>query len=84
LGDHPLSGWLPRWRLSARWLAARVGGGELVVDDSVGVTALRSPCPIVAIPEMTGDVTTVHRRAGSDAAAHGRYRLDHQPAQHVR
>ncbi len=31
--------------------------GELVVDDSVGVTALRSPCPIVAIPEMTGDIT---------------------------
>ncbi len=31
--------------------------GELVVDDGVGVTALRSPCPIVEVPEMTGDVT---------------------------
>jgi hypothetical protein len=31
--------------------------GELVVDDTVGVTALRSPCPVVEIPEMTGDVT---------------------------
>jgi hypothetical protein len=31
--------------------------GELVVDDTVGVTALRSPCPLVGIPEMTGDVT---------------------------
>lgn len=31
--------------------------GELVVDDTVGVTALRSPCPLVEIPEMTGDVT---------------------------
>ncbi len=33
--------------------------GELVVDDTVGVTALRSPCPIVEIPEMTGDVTVL-------------------------
>ena len=31
--------------------------GELVVDDTVGVTALRSPCPLVGIPEMTGDIT---------------------------
>jgi hypothetical protein len=31
--------------------------GELVVDDTVGVTALRSPCPLVEVPEMTGDVT---------------------------
>lgn len=31
--------------------------GELVVDDTVGVTALRSPCPLVGVPEMTGDVT---------------------------
>ena len=31
--------------------------GELVVDDTVGVTALRSPCPIFEVPEMTGDVT---------------------------
>ncbi len=33
--------------------------GELVVDDTVGVTALRTPCPIVEIPEMTGDVTVL-------------------------
>ena len=25
--------------------------GELVVDDTVGVTALRTPCPIVEIPK---------------------------------
>jgi hypothetical protein len=31
--------------------------GELVVDDTVGVTALRSPCPLIGVPEMTGDVT---------------------------
>jgi hypothetical protein len=33
--------------------------GELVVDDTVGVTALRTPCPIIEIPEMTGDVTVL-------------------------
>ena len=33
--------------------------GELVVDDTVGVTALRTPCPIVEIPDMTGDVTVL-------------------------
>lgn len=33
--------------------------GELVVDDSVGVTALRSPCPTVAVPELTGDLTAL-------------------------
>ena len=43
--------------------------GELVVDDSVGVTALRSPCPIVAIPEMTGDVTLFTAPGRTDSAA---------------
>ena len=31
--------------------------GELVVDDGVGVTALRSACPAVGIPDYTGDIT---------------------------
>lgn len=31
--------------------------GELVVDDTVGVTALRTACPLIGIPEMTGDIT---------------------------
>lgn len=31
--------------------------GELVVDQSVGVTAVRGACPAVGIPEYTGDVT---------------------------
>lgn len=55
-------------------LVAALGGcktsrGELVVDDSVGVTALRSPCPVVAIPEMTGDVTLMSAPGRTDAAA---------------
>lgn len=49
--------------------ACKSGGGELVVDDSVGVTALRSPCPIVEIPEMTGDVTLMSAPGRTDAGA---------------
>ncbi|WP_421839289.1 hypothetical protein [Novosphingobium sp.] len=49
--------------------ACKGGGGELVVDDSVGVTALRSPCPLVEIPDMTGDVTLFTDPARTDAGA---------------
>jgi len=49
--------------------ACKGGGGELVVDDSVGVTALRSPCPLVEIPEMAGDVTLFTVPGRTDAAA---------------
>jgi hypothetical protein len=31
--------------------------GELVVDDGVGVTAVRTACPATGIPDYTGDVT---------------------------
>ncbi|MDE8652600.1 hypothetical protein [Novosphingobium album (ex Liu et al. 2023)] len=31
--------------------------GEIVVDESVGITAVRSRCPAVGIPDYTGDVT---------------------------
>jgi hypothetical protein len=49
--------------------ACKGGGGELVVDDSVGVTALRSPCPLVEIPEMTGDITMMSAPGRTDAGA---------------
>lgn len=49
--------------------ACAKGKGELVVDDSVGVTALRSPCPTVGIPEMTGDITLFSAPGRTDAAA---------------
>jgi hypothetical protein len=49
--------------------ACKNGGGELVVDDSVGVTALRSPCPLVEIPEMTGDITLMSAPGRTDAGA---------------
>jgi hypothetical protein len=39
-------------------LAGCAGKGDLVVDDSVGITAVRSRCPAVGIPDYTGDITT--------------------------
>lgn len=38
-------------------LAGCSSDGQLVVDQSVGITALRSVCPAVGIPDYTGDVT---------------------------
>ena len=43
--------------------------GELVVDDGVGVTALRSACPTVGIPDFTGDVTLFSAPGRTDAGA---------------
>jgi hypothetical protein len=43
--------------------------GELVVDDAVGVTALRDPCPRVGIPDYTGDVTLFSSPDRTDSAA---------------
>jgi hypothetical protein len=31
--------------------------GEIVLDEGVGITAVRSKCPAVGIPDYTGDVT---------------------------
>lgn len=31
--------------------------GDIVVDEGVGITAIRSQCPAVGIPDYTGDVT---------------------------
>ena len=42
--------------------------GDLVLDQGVGISALRSVCPPVGIPDYTGDVTTF-RTAGSRLAA---------------
>lgn len=43
--------------------------GELVVDDAVGVTALRDPCPRVGIPDYTGDVTVFSDPSRTDSSA---------------
>ena len=53
-------------------MAAALAGcrskGEIVVDEGVGITAVRSRCPAVGIPDYTGDVT-MFRSAGDRTAA---------------
>ena len=43
--------------LAAAALASCNSQGELVVEQGVGITALRTVCPAVGIPDFTGDVT---------------------------
>jgi hypothetical protein len=43
--------------------------GELVVDSGVGVTALRTACPSVGVPEYTGDITLFSAPGRTDAGA---------------
>lgn len=38
-------------------LAGCRGTGDLVVDEGVGITAVRSACPAVGVPDYTGDIT---------------------------
>jgi len=42
----------------AATLAGCRGSGDIVVDQGVGITAVRSACPAVGIPDYTGDITT--------------------------
>ena len=48
-------------------LAGCRGTGDLVVDEGVGITAVRSACPAVGVPDYTGDVT-LFRTPGSTTA----------------
>jgi len=62
-----------RFRLiSALALAAAQAGckstGDIVIDQGVGIQAVRSACPAVGIPDFTGDMT-VFRTAGDTTAA---------------
>lgn len=41
--------------------------GEIVVDQGVGITSVRSKCPAVGIPEYTGDITLF--RSANDRTA---------------
>ncbi|MCC6925051.1 hypothetical protein [Novosphingobium sp.] len=61
-----------RFRLiSAIALAAALAGcktkGDIVVDEGVGITAVRGVCPAVGIPNNTGDITQF-RTAGDTTA----------------
>ncbi|MXP10176.1 efflux RND transporter permease subunit [Pseudoblastomonas halimionae] len=52
-----------RFRLAAALaftttLAGCQSSGDIVVNQGVGITAVRSTCPAVGIPDYTGDITT--------------------------
>lgn len=49
-------------------LAGCTSRGEIVVDESVGITAVRGACPAVGIPDYTGDLT-LFRAPGDKTAA---------------
>ncbi|RPF72017.1 hypothetical protein [Aurantiacibacter spongiae] len=49
---------LPVLALAATALAGCSKEGDLVVAQGVGITALRSVCPAVGVPDYTGDITT--------------------------
>lgn len=53
--------------LAASGLAGCKTRGEIVVDEGVGITAVRSRCPAVGIPDYTGDITVFG--AGGDRSA---------------
>lgn len=58
--------------IAATALLAVLGGcktaGEIVVDEGVGIQAVRSACPAVGIPEYTGDITLFRTPGNTDAA----------------
>ena len=43
--------------VSVMALAGCRGEGDIVVEQGVGITALRSVCPAVGVPQFTGDMT---------------------------
>jgi hypothetical protein len=49
-------------------LAGCKRGGDLVLEEGVGITAVRTACPAVGVPDYTGDVTTF-RMPGDTSAA---------------
>lgn len=48
-------------------LAGCKQSGELVVEEGVGISAIRTVCPAVGVPDYTGDITTF--RVPGDASA---------------
>jgi hypothetical protein len=43
--------------------------GDIVLDESVGITAVRSACPAVGIPDYTGDITLFSAPGATDAGS---------------
>jgi hypothetical protein len=43
--------------------------GDIIVDEGVGITAVRGACPAVGIPDYTGDVTLFSTPGSADSRA---------------
>ncbi|MCB2073180.1 MAG: hypothetical protein H6917_14445 [Novosphingobium sp.] len=54
--------------VAAAGLAGCRTKGEIVVDEGVGITAVRTRCPAVGIPDYTGDIT-LFRSPGNRTAS---------------
>ena len=50
-------------------IAGCASDGEIDITSGVGITATRSGCPSVAVPEGTGDITLFNPETSQDAAA---------------
>jgi hypothetical protein len=55
--------------LAALGLAGCSNKGDLVIDEGMGVVALRTTCPSVGVPDFTGDVTLFSAPGRTDAGA---------------
>ena len=43
--------------------------GDIVIDEGVGITAVRGACPAVGVPDYTGDITLFRTPGATDAAS---------------
>ena len=50
-------------------LAGCKSSGDIVVDEGVGITAVRGACPAVGVPDYTCDVTLFRTPGASDSAS---------------
>ncbi len=59
--------------LAALLITAALAGcrsnGDIVVDEGVGITAVRSACPAVGIPDYTGDITLFRTPGATDSGS---------------
>ncbi|MEO5586806.1 MAG: hypothetical protein ABIQ81_03830 [Novosphingobium sp.] len=55
--------------VGAAALSGCKSSGEIVVEEGVGITAVRGACPAVGIPDYTGNVTLFRTAGARDAAS---------------
>ena len=64
---------LPKTLMASSLIVLALAGcrtkGDIVVDDGVGITAVRGACPAVGIPDYTGDVTLFTVPGSTDSNA---------------